>query len=130
MPIGEDQLISGLQQVVNAGFYTAVTRRPAVYRGNPFIIEAAIAYGKPEEAKPAATLLETEEVEQEEESDGSESLAKVIRFANRVPLQYQQGGCAITKSVLGMNWKSYGLTQSRGALPSGDIAIVVHMASV
>ncbi len=128
VPIGEEQLISGLQQVVKSGFYTAVTRRPAVYRGNPFIIEAAISYGKPEATAPAETLLEDEN--DEEDSNSGDSLAKIMRFANRVPLQYQQGACAITKSVLGMNWKSYGLTQSRGALPSGDISIVVHMASV
>ncbi|MBN2294097.1 MAG: DNA topoisomerase VI subunit B [Pirellulales bacterium] len=132
VPIGEDQLLAGLQQVVSAEFYTASTRRPAVYRGNPFVIEAAIAYGK---AENSAEKTERLELEIEEEDNGSDdnngnSLAKVMRFANRVPLQYQQGACAITKSVLGMNWKSYGLQQSRGALPAGDLTIVVHMGSV
>jgi DNA topoisomerase VI subunit B len=54
----------------------------------------------------------------------------VFRYANRVPLQFQAGGCAITQSVLSTNWRAYGLTQSRGSLPSGPITIMVHMASV
>ena len=48
VPIGEEKLVSGLKQVVQAQFYAATSRKPAVYRGNPFIIEAALAYGKPE----------------------------------------------------------------------------------
>jgi DNA topoisomerase-6 subunit B len=54
----------------------------------------------------------------------------VMRFANRVPLQFQQAACAITQSVMATNWRSYGLTQSRGGLPSGPVTIMVHMASV
>lgn len=132
VPIGEEQLIAGLKSVVTADFYSAVSRRPSVYRGNPFIIEAAIAFGKPEthEEKVERIESEVEADEPADSDDGDNSLAKVIRFANRVPLQYQQGACAITKSVLGMNWRKYGLQQSRGALPAGDLTIVVHMASV
>jgi len=132
VPIGEEQLIAGLKSVVTADFYSAVSRRPSVYRGNPFIIEAAIAYGKPEthEEKVERIEGEVEADDAADSDDGDNSLAKVIRFANRVPLQYQQGACAITKSVLGMNWRKYGLQQSRGALPAGDLTIVVHMASV
>jgi DNA topoisomerase-6 subunit B len=47
-----------------------------------------------------------------------------------VPLLYQAGACAIHKSIVQTNWKSYGLTQARGALPSGEVTIVVHMGSV
>jgi len=132
VPISEQQLLSGLKSIVEARFYTASSRRPAVYRGNPFIIEAAVAYGRPEPAeneKPKGKSKKQtppQALEQEEQMQ----LAKLIRFANRVPLQYQQGACAITKSVTGLNWKSYGLTQGRGALPSGPLTIVVHMASV
>lgn len=54
----------------------------------------------------------------------------VLRYANRVPLQFQQGACAITQTVMATNWRSYGLSQSRGALPSGPITVMVHMASV
>ena len=133
VPIGEHQLIAGLKHVVDADFYTACTRSPAVYRGNPFVIEAAIAYGKPE--APAAegmvgSQAQSAPPQEDDDQQNEKELAKVIRFANRVPLQYQQGACAITKSVIGLNWKSYALTQSRGALPSGPLTVVVHMASV
>jgi len=131
VPIGEDKLIAGLKHVVDASFYTAVTRKPAVYRGNPFIIEAAVAYGRPEpKADPDAAPAKPAKKKAAPANSEETQLAKLIRFANRVPLQYQQGACAISKSVVKMNWKSYGLAQSRGALPSGPLTVVVHMASV
>ena len=55
---------------------------------------------------------------------------KVLRYANRVPLQFQQRACAITQAVMSTNWRSYGLSQSRGSLPSGPVTVMVHMASV
>ena len=61
-------------------------------------------------------------------SDG-QSMA-VLRYANRVPLQFQAGACAITQTITGTNWRPYGLTQSRGQLPRGPVTIMVHMASV
>jgi DNA topoisomerase-6 subunit B len=55
---------------------------------------------------------------------------EVLRFANRVPLQFQHGACAITQTILGTNWRSYGLTQTRGSLPKGPVTVMVHIASV
>ncbi len=55
---------------------------------------------------------------------------QVFRYANRVPLQFKQRDCAITEAVMKMNWRSYGLSQSRGSLPSGPVTVMVHMASV
>ena len=52
------------------------------------------------------------------------------RFANRVPLLYQQGACAIYKAAVETNWRNYGLSQSRGALPMGQIVLMMHIASV
>lgn len=109
-PIGEEQLLKGLQSVVPAEFYASTTRPPAVYRGNPFIIEVALAYGGT--------------------SQSAEGPARLLRFANRVPLLYQQGGCCCFTSTAGVNWRNYALQQPRGSLPSGPITIVVHMASV
>jgi DNA topoisomerase-6 subunit B len=54
----------------------------------------------------------------------------VMRYANRVPLQFQPGACAITQAIMNTNWRSYGLSQSRGSLPSGPVTMLVHMASV
>ncbi|MBN1912012.1 MAG: DNA topoisomerase VI subunit B [Pirellulales bacterium] len=54
----------------------------------------------------------------------------ILRYANRVPLQFQAGGCAITQTIMSTNWRSYGLGQSRGSLPRGPVTVMVHMASV
>jgi DNA topoisomerase-6 subunit B len=56
--------------------------------------------------------------------------AKLMRFANRVPLLYQGSACCITKSVIDTDWRRYGLSQPGGGLPAGPLAIFVHMASV
>jgi DNA topoisomerase VI subunit B len=108
-PIGSELILAGLQQGFDCEFTTAVTRPPSVYRGNPFQIEVGLAYGG---RLPA------------------EDLAQVLRYANRVPLLYQASGCAIHKAVLGNKWRSYGLQQAKGAIPSGPLVILVHMASV
>src|SRR6266567_5749620 len=129
-PIGEKAILHGLYKQIKGDFYTAVTRPPSVYRGNPFVIEAGLAYGKgPEQAAaapqaPAAPLAEGEQREDDDE------LARVIRYANRVPLLYQQSACATFKAVLETAWRNYGVAQSRGALPAGPMVVFVHMASV
>ena len=129
-PIGERATLAGLYKQIKGEFYTAVTRPPAVYRGNPFVIEAGLAYGRsPDQAEQTQVKKAIPLAEGEGEKDDSE-LARVIRYANRVPLQYQPAACAITKAVLDTTWKNYGLTQSRGALPAGPMVIFVHMASV
>jgi DNA topoisomerase-6 subunit B len=130
VPIGQEELLKGLRQVVAADFYTACTRPPAVYRGNPFQIEAALAYG--------GNGYDVEVGEDDasgtsgngKDGSGQQELIRVLRFANRVPLLYQQSGCAIFKSILQMNWRQYGLSQSKGALPAGPVTIILHMASV
>ncbi|MDR1477594.1 MAG: DNA topoisomerase VI subunit B [Planctomycetaceae bacterium] len=54
----------------------------------------------------------------------------VYRYANRVPLQFQAGACLITQTVQNLNWRSYGLNQTRGQLPRGAVTVIVHLASV
>jgi DNA topoisomerase-6 subunit B len=61
---------------------------------------------------------------------GAEDPARLLRFANRVPLLHMGGGCAITRAVTGVNWKAYGLNQPRGGVPVGPLVIMVHIASV
>lgn len=108
--VGEELLIKSLEREIDANFYTAVTRPPAVYRGNPFQVEAALAFG--------GGWMPADEIVQ------------LYRFANRAPLTYQQSACAITKSVIGTAWRSYGVNQSRGALPTAPMVIFVQIASV
>ena len=109
VPIGPKALLAGMLKEVTAEFYSASSRLPAVYRGNPFIIEAAIAYGG---------SLQTEEQ------------SRVLRFANRVPLLYQQSACCAFKSVVETNWRGYELSQPKGSLPVGPLIVMLHMASV
>ncbi len=116
-PIGEEKLIEGIRRVVQAEFDASCTRKPAVYRGNPFLVEAALAYGFKDENS-------------EENGEDKEPMLRLVRFANRVPLLYQQSACAIYKAVLETSWRNYGISQSRGALPNGPILLMVHIASV
>jgi DNA topoisomerase-6 subunit B len=130
-PIGERAILSGLYQQIKGDFYTAVSRPPAVYRGNPFVIEAGLAFGRgPEQAQEDQQKKAVPLAEGEADQGDDRELARVIRYANRVPLLYQQSACAIFKSVLDTTWRNYGVTQSRGALPAGPMVIFVHMASV
>jgi DNA topoisomerase-6 subunit B len=108
-PIGEDLILRALKAEVKADFYASVTRRATVYRGNPFLIEVGLAYGGDLSADDSMTIY---------------------RYANRVPLQYQPGACAITKAVTGTDWKSYQMQHPRGALPVGPALLMVHIASV
>jgi DNA topoisomerase-6 subunit B len=129
-PIGERAILAGLYQHLKGDFYTAVSRPPAVYRGNPFVIEAGVAYGRGPEQGPEGRQKEAVSLAEGEAEETDHELARVIRYANRVPLLYQQSACAIYKAVLDTTWRNYGLTQSRGALPAGPMVIFVHMASV
>lgn len=108
-PIGVQQMLAGLLKGVKAEFYTASTRKPAVYRGNPFQIEAAIAFGG---------------------NLPGDQQARVIRYANRVPLLHQQSACSAFKSVIDTSWKNYGMQQPRGGVPVGPLVVMIHMASV
>jgi DNA topoisomerase-6 subunit B len=113
-PIGEEQILAGLKKEIRADFYPATTRPPAVYRGNPFQIEIGLAYAKAGDS----------------EDLGAEEPVRLMRFANRVPLLYMGGACAMNKASIGVNWKTYGLSQPRGALPVGPMVVMVHIASV
>src|SRR5205085_12389723 len=108
-PIGVRQLLAGLLKGVKAEFYAASSREPDVYRGRPFQIEAAIAFGG---ELPA------------------DDISRVIRFANRVPLLFQQSACSSFKAVTETGWRNYNLSQPRGSLPVGPLVIMIHMASV
>ncbi len=108
-PISQEILEKGIKKEFDAEFYAVATRSPVVYRGFPFQIEAAIIYD--------SKLPQDEQV-------------KLLRFANRVPLLYQQGACAVTEAVTETNWKPYGLQQSSNNLPVGPATIIVHMVSV
>ncbi len=54
----------------------------------------------------------------------------MIRFANRVPLLFQQSACSSFRAVADTNWRNYDLQQPRGGPPVGPLVIMIHMASV
>lgn len=112
-PIGDTLIKKGLMHVMDGlrpDYYaTPVTRAPKTANGNPFVVEAGIVYGG---------------------DIPSESQINILRFANRVPLLYQQGACAITKAISDMDWRRYGLEQRGGkGIPYGPAIILVHVAS-
>jgi len=112
-PIGEGLIRKGLKNVLDETkpeFYSPpVSRAARVYSGNPFQVEVGIVYGGNLTADQQVTLL---------------------RFANRVPLLYQQGACVLTKAVENVDWRRYGLEQRGGSgIPFGPAIILVHLAS-
>jgi len=120
-PIGDAELEKSLKkEYPNAEFVTTITREPDVYRGFPFLVEIGIVYGFVEEANGK---------KKEEDEETNESV-ELIRFANRVPLMYQQSACALTDAVKQVDWKRYNMDQKSGTLPSGPMKLVVHICSV
>lgn len=182
VPIGEPLLLQGLYQVVPGEFFTVASRPPAVYRGNPFLIEVGLAYGGSVSTKKVSrdelvTLLSETDARTLKQflvstfdglgPDGADKIIgasgigtrqnpgklkrseidelfaamqdvsvsetqqmQLYRYANRVPLQFKLGDCLVTRTVSSLNWRSYGLSQSRGSLPSGPLTLMVHVASV
>ncbi|SFR48719.1 DNA topoisomerase VI subunit B [Halorubrum sodomense] len=108
-PITAELVEAGLRKEYDADFYAAATRDAEVHGGDPFIVEAGIAYGG------------------EIPADGS---VELLRFANRVPLVYQRGACATTDVIKRIGWRNYGLDQPGGSgLPNGPAVISIHVAS-
>jgi DNA topoisomerase-6 subunit B len=108
-PIGEELIYRGLEKETNVDFIATSTRKPAVYSGNPFVVEVGLAYG--------GNLPKEDKI-------------SIMRFANRVPLLYQQGGCVTTRAVEDIKWKQYGLNQPGGGIPVGPVLLLIHVASI
>lgn len=108
-PIEDILIKKGLSKTIDSRFVTTLTRVPSVADGNPFQVEIGLIYGG---------------------SMPSEGPIEVLRFANRVPLMYQQGGCLLTKAIESVDWRQYGFDQTGGrGLPRGPAAVLVHLAS-
>ncbi len=107
-PITEELIRKGLEKEHTIDFIETTTRPAGVHNGHPFQVEAGIAYG--------GNLPKEEKVE-------------ILRFANRVPLLYQQGGCAVTHAVESIKWRAYSLEQPGDSIPIGPAIILVHVAS-
>ena len=108
-PIEEMLIKKGLSKTIDSKFVSTMTRAPTVSHGNPFQVEVGLIFG---------------------EGMSADKHVEVLRFANRVPLMYQQGGCLLTKAIESVDWRQYGLEQAGGkGVPKGPAAILVHLAS-
>ena len=111
-PIGETLIKRSLKhetQEISPEFIITNQRPPSVYSGNPFQIEVGIVYG--------GNLPKDRTV-------------RLLRFANRVPLLYQQGDCVSTQAIQSMDWRRYGLDQPSGkGIPSGPAIFLTHISS-
>jgi len=111
-PIGEDQIRKSLQSIVQPEFLTVLTRKPAVYAGGyPFQVEIAIAYGGNAGKRGG---------------DQNQVQMDIMRFANRVPLLFDTGNCALTKAVQTVDWKRYDIKDTENA----PITVFVNFISV
>ena len=109
-PVPDAPREEGVEKIKGHNYFIAtVTRPPKVYRGNPFQVEVGLAYGG---SWPADKTIE------------------LFRFANRVPLLFQRGACGITEGIVRTDWRNYLLSQPKGSLPVGPMALLVHIASV
>jgi len=111
-PIGETLIKRSLKhetQEISPEFIVTASRPPSVYSGNPFQVEVGLVYG--------GKLPKEETI-------------KILRFANRVPLLYQQGGCVTTQAISSIDWRRYGLNQPSGkGIPSGPAIFLTHISS-
>jgi DNA topoisomerase-6 subunit B len=82
----------------------------------------------PKNIEPKETVRLHESLQSLNLSEGQSM--NIYRYANRVPLQFQPGACLVTQTVMGLNWRGYGLNQSKGQLPRGPVTLIVHLASV
>lgn len=112
-PIGKNLIKRGLRKEtmqLSPEFISTDMRSPSVFSGIPFIVETGIVYG--------GNLPKDSRVE-------------ILRFANKVPLLYQEGDCVITEAIKNIDWRRYGLEQKGGkGIPYGPAIILVHVASV
>ncbi|EGD71981.1 MAG: DNA topoisomerase VI subunit B [Candidatus Parvarchaeum acidophilus ARMAN-5_'5-way FS'] len=106
-PIGGEELEKSLKKEYSPEFIKSVTRKPEVYRGMPFQIEVAAAYGG--EIKSDKAML--------------------MRFANKIPLLFDSSSCALTQSFLGVDYSRYGL-KVENKVPVGQLVFIIHIASV
>ena len=109
LTVGEETLSKSIQRLGEIDFFSVVTRKPVVCDYKPVAVEVALA-----------RFLNRGEADQP---------VQLLRFANRVPLQFDKSACAITSAVESVNWKSYGLAQPKDSVPLGPYVFAVSVVS-
>ncbi len=115
MIIGEHALAMSIKRMGEIDFFSVVTRKPKICDSKPVAVEVAIA-----------RFLDRSGSSVPDEEVGP---VTVLRFANRVPLQFDKSACAIVQAIETVNWRSYGLSQAKSSLPSGPYVIAVSVVS-
>lgn len=110
LTVGEEALSKSIQRLGEIDFFAVVTRKPQICDFKPVVVEVALARFKNRNLE-------------------NDSPVTLLRFANRVPLQFDKSGCAITWAIESVNWKSYGLQQPKGSLPIGPYIFAVSVTS-
>ncbi len=111
MSIGEEALSLSIQRLGDVDFFSVISRKPCICDFKPVQIEVAVARLK------------------DRRGESHDEPVQVLRFANRVPLQFDKAACAIVKAITTVNWRSYGIKQPRDALPQGPYIVAVSMVS-
>ena len=111
LSIGEEGLSMSIQRLGDVDFFSVVSRKPTICDFKPIQVEVAVA-----RLKDRTGISEEDPVQ-------------VLRFANRVPLQFDKAACAIVKAICDVNWRSYGLRQPKDALPLGPFIVAVSVVS-
>ncbi|NPA86387.1 MAG: DNA topoisomerase VI subunit B [Candidatus Diapherotrites archaeon] len=102
VPIGAERIKKSLKSNLKPQFVAVVERKPKVYSGGiPFLVEVGVAVG------------------------GNIEGFELMRFANRVPLLFDSGGCAITEAVRSIDWKRYGFPD----FFNSPVVVVVNLSS-
>lgn len=110
LTVGEESLAKSIQRLGEIDFFAVVTRKPTICDYKPVSVEVALARFK-------------------DRNLSSDEPVQLLRFANRVPLQFDKSGCAITWAIESVNWKSYGLSQPKKSLPLGPYIFAISVVS-
>ncbi len=111
MSIGEEALSLSIQRLGDVDFFSVISRKPMICDFKPIQIEVAVARLK------------------DRRGEDHDEPVQVLRFANRVPLQFDKAACAIVKAISTINWRAYGIKQPRDSLPQGPYIVAVSMVS-
>jgi DNA topoisomerase-6 subunit B len=110
LSIGEEALAKSIRRLGAVDFFSVVTRKPTICDFKPVEVEVAIA-------------------RLEDRSIDPDSPVQTLRFANRVPLQFDKSACAIAQALTSVNWRAYGLAQPKESFPIGPYIIAVSVVS-
>ena len=110
LSVGEEGLAESIHRLGEVDFFSVITRPPRICDHKSVVVEVAIARFQNRVKDEEATI-------------------QLLRFANRVPLQFDKSSCAITKAVESVNWRTYGLSQSKNSLPSGPYVFAIAVTS-